>query len=714
MEHHFNDRDHSIPSFGLHGQGGVGKTQTARRYMHEHLTDFDKVFWVYSDTKEKILSECENALQQLTDSNVHGSPQIVQTQFRDWLQSNSGWLLIFDNADDLSIVKPYWPAQIGSCGCIIVTSRNPEVGHSPLTASSEVESFSTEDSAKMLLSQLFNTTQEMQGVAEKIVQRVGGLPLVINHMASFIRENSISLEAALDIYNGHDLKVVTEFEASGANFAYEKTMSTAWSVSISTLQPAAVELLEVFALMDPDYIPMALVSHFSNSKSKNACTSMTDLPTQMKAMASLLKKSLVKKEHDVARGGNVWIHRVVQDAVKCSWSSESRQRAFERTCFCICQCFPKQFRGQSMIEQYQDCAKFQSHLLVLEDFFSQNKRELEATMDFAEILANGGWYFFERGQTDKAYELLKTAESIGLGLTKGEPNLTMGLIYNNLGAVWATRGDRKTGAEATGKAIEHREKSLSRDDPDIQELATSYSNYANHLRMLNRIDEAKKYYFLGLDIRRECPGSTPELEELTLSNIAGFFSEQPEKESMDLALKYIKEAMDFHPKCKILSSYMLVTEYAHGKILASLGRIQEAYQVHKSCLQKRQVMEGNGHYITGTSSHRTGCLAYQLSRLPDASPEDVTRLESEAISMLRDARETFRKSSREPGLLPRTLIKLSWVLLEVGTRYKDQQLLDEAEEALVEAKGFKLFESKDVEFPIDDPTLDLLVRPTFR
>jgi hypothetical protein len=43
-----------------------------------------------------------------------------------WLQSNSGWLLIFDNADDTSLVQPYLPAN--SKGHAILTTRAQSPG----------------------------------------------------------------------------------------------------------------------------------------------------------------------------------------------------------------------------------------------------------------------------------------------------------------------------------------------------------------------------------------------------------------------------------------------------------------------------------------------------------------------------------------------------------------------------------------------------------
>lgn len=59
-------------------------------------------------------------------------------------------------------------------------------------------------------------------------------------------------------------------------------------------------------------------------------------------------------------------------------------------------------------------------------------------INFAEMLAHCGWYFFERGETDIAYNILMMREKICLNLTKGEPNLVLALIYDKIGAVWAT------------------------------------------------------------------------------------------------------------------------------------------------------------------------------------------------------------------------------------------------------------------------------------
>jgi len=41
-------------SFALHGMPGVGKTQTALQFTHQHQSNFDAIFWVSCSSPEKI------------------------------------------------------------------------------------------------------------------------------------------------------------------------------------------------------------------------------------------------------------------------------------------------------------------------------------------------------------------------------------------------------------------------------------------------------------------------------------------------------------------------------------------------------------------------------------------------------------------------------------------------------------------------------------
>ncbi|KAL1651164.1 hypothetical protein SLS58_000502 [Diplodia intermedia] len=168
-----------------------------------------------------------------------------------------------------------------------------------------------------------------------------------------------------------------------------------------------------------------------------------------------------------------------------------------------------------MIEFFPTCVENSVHVLKLERFFQVYRDDVKPSLAFAEALAHCGWYSYERDQILTAKQVLETAEEICLELMPSY-NLTLGLIYNNIGAVYVDLRDRKRGAEFTLKAIQHREACLKRGDPNIQKLATSNGNYANHLRKLDQKDKARQYYFKGLEIRKNGPGMDCLEEQVTV------------------------------------------------------------------------------------------------------------------------------------------------------------------------------------------------------
>ncbi|KAF4546383.1 Nb-arc and tpr domain protein [Lasiodiplodia theobromae] len=606
IEQHFHESFDHTPAFGLYGQGGVGKTQIALKYAHSHYLDFDAIFWMYADTAEKLKTECDKIVARLYPG-LPATPDGSRAKFKEYLQDQSRWLLILDNADDLEYVKPYWPARIGGGGSIILTSRNPEASGSPLTASEKVECLPQEAAADFLLFQGPKFRSESRSLTLKVAERVGGLPLALCHVASFVEENFISCSELLEMWESHeDEEFIMEHNAVGALFGYEKTLKTVWDVSLNKLResaPDAIDLLDILALLDPNGISIQILMHFRKPPAKKMCRCISERPSHLSSRARLRRLGLIDFDESRSTGGQeqvIMIHRLVQDAAKRRWNDSERQRAFECACYCMSEVFPRQIKGQSMIDFYPACGNHSAHILRLDQYFQDNHEQLKPSIAFAEALAHCGWYFYERDQILTAKRVLETAEKICLDLTPPY-NLILGLVYNNMGAIYVDLRKREQGAEYTFKAIQNREACLSRDDPNIQELATSYSNYANHIRKLGSRDRAREYYFKGLEIRENCPGCTPALLELTLHNIANFYYENGE---MQTACRYMERALSQHPLCGRTTNYMLNTRYAHGMIQRALGDIPAAYQTHKDCLEESIIIGGKNHTMTAVSYHR--------------------------------------------------------------------------------------------------------------
>ncbi|OJD27088.1 hypothetical protein ACJ73_01528 [Blastomyces percursus] len=660
IDEHFRDDKYKIPAFGIYGEGGVGKTQIALGHIYsQNNRTYKAIFWFHADTDDKLANDCDAITIQLGLQRKRSSLEEGPRLFNIWLQENNDWLLVFDNVEHMDMVAPYWPTSIGSKGYIIVTSRNTQIARAPLTMSKEIESFSTDDGAKMLLSGLDSYSPDEEKVAYEITAKLGGLPLAIHHMACFATDRMLSLSDVLKLYEEEESMVIE----ADVHFGQDRTLATVWSLSISTLSEQSLELLDTISLFDPDSIPTQLIEHFNALNAPDISSAFTNLGSHFKAMSNLHSRSLVRKKGP--RTSQILsIHRLIQSAVRRPWTDSQKLTAFQNAAFCISQVYPRQIKGQSLAEMYSECATYNSHMLSIHKFYCANKDKLIPTLEYAEILAHCGWYYYERAQLNSSMDVLTTAKEICLQLTQGKMNATLGLVYNNIACVYAARRQREENMKYINLSIRHREASLSRDDPEIQQLGISYMNYANVLqsRSVRRVEEADMYYKKALEIRETCPGGTPEGLELTLTALGSFKFIAGDVKG---AQPYIERAIKLRPLLKVDTTFTLHTLYVYGSIQWELGEREEAYKSQLRCLEGMKKLEGESHFMTGVSYHKIGCLAHMMGK------------ELEAIENLVSALKTFRAVDTAPGFVPRTCLVLGKVLIERGQRLGDDSIVAE-------------------------------------
>lgn len=120
----------------------------------------DAIFWLYTDTASKLMSECNAIIQQLGLREISGTLNESQRLFSRRLPRNQDWLLVFDNVEDLDLTRPYWPMPIGVNGWVMVRSRNPNILRSQLTKSKEIGCLSKEDGASSYSLSSLHTRQK--------------------------------------------------------------------------------------------------------------------------------------------------------------------------------------------------------------------------------------------------------------------------------------------------------------------------------------------------------------------------------------------------------------------------------------------------------------------------------------------------------------------------------------------------------------------------
>jgi hypothetical protein len=171
------------------------------------------------------------------------------------------WLLIFDNVDDPKVLGSYWPQ--GGNGSVILTTRNIEIAHACTDVKLQIEPFSHEEGQSFLLKRAYQAeTPSADDIlaAAHITRVLGHLPLVLNLTASYIASTRMTFVRFLQLHQNPERSFVFENHGStvGDTQEYEHSVSTAWTFKFTVMKPESVQLMRLFAILDPDGIPESM------------------------------------------------------------------------------------------------------------------------------------------------------------------------------------------------------------------------------------------------------------------------------------------------------------------------------------------------------------------------------------------------------------------------------------------------------------------------
>lgn len=160
---------------------------------------------------------------------------------------------MFDDVEDLEDIQAYIPS--GNHGVVLITSRNPETQHGEAISGLKVPVFNVIEGRKFLLGMLpavDASKDNEKRSAESLTGKLGGLPLALEQIGGFVREERCSIEKILELLADKDQeKLIFDYSTGFRNMGYGRSLSAAWQISLSRLDKLTTSLLLFFAFMNP-------------------------------------------------------------------------------------------------------------------------------------------------------------------------------------------------------------------------------------------------------------------------------------------------------------------------------------------------------------------------------------------------------------------------------------------------------------------------------
>ncbi len=477
------------------GMGGIGKTQITIEYTYRYASEYQTVLWAKADSREVLTADFVNmaGLLGLSEKNEQDQKRTVDA-VKQWLQSHPSWLLIFDNVEDLMMVRDFIPQ--GGKGHILLTTRSQATGG--IADAVEIKTMEPDVGAHFLLrrAKITNPSGADVATAQEISREMGGLPLALDQAGAYIEEKKPGLPRYLEQYRQRRadlLKLRGRFATD-----HPESVITTFSLSFERVEranPASAELLRFCAFLHPDEIPEDLITEDAPELGPLLGNVAIDWLLLDDSIGELLKYSLVSRNPETR---TLSIHRLVQDTVKGVMDKETQRTWAERTVRAVNHVFP-----DASFEKWQECQKYLPHAQKCSELIKEKGLEFPEAM---RLLRQAGLYLRQRAQYSQAESLLKQMLDIREKVEPGSLDVAESL--NDLGELYFEQGKHSEAKPRFERSREIREKFLGPEDVAVAESLTNLA--AIHFKR-NEPGEAESLFTQALNIFKQVKPEHPHV-----------------------------------------------------------------------------------------------------------------------------------------------------------------------------------------------------------
>ncbi len=450
----------------ISGLGGIGKTQTAIAYATRHRADYSAVLWAVAESRESLISDfvAMASLLNLPERNIQDQSLVVSAVKR-WLDANSDWLLILDNADEPTLAEEFLPS--GSNGHIILTSRAQVFDNIGILNPIEMEAMSPEDAREFLLRRTGRRDLEVNEdkAVDELAREVDHLPLALEQAGAYIKELRASFQDYLVSYRKRGLELLEKGSPVGKS---GKSVRTTWSLNFQQVEEtskAAADLLRVSAFLSPDKIPYQLISMGTVDLGSDLSSALAEVNSDPLVLDEVLKPlirySLIHRDR---KSKTYDIHRLVQAVLKEGLTDVDKRLWAERTVNAGARVLPEvDFNDLSIWDRIE---RILPHAQVCsEHIVKWNIVSLQA----AQLLNNVGRYLHLRARLNDAELLYNSSLEIRQSLL-GVDHSNIASSLHNLAWLYSEQGRYSESEPLFLRSLAIREQAI---DPNHYNISTS-------------------------------------------------------------------------------------------------------------------------------------------------------------------------------------------------------------------------------------------------
>ncbi|KKO97403.1 hypothetical protein THAR02_10491 [Trichoderma harzianum] len=383
----------------VHGGGGMGKTQLAIEYTHRYRRHFDYIVWICAESKTELTNGMAELAKRLKISDAQGATSRASIEAaRTWLETtDKRWLLVFDNANRWEDLQGYWP--FCASGSVLVTSQ---LARLRTMVSSEIRLSTLEPSegARFLLDEIAGDGDPQTDMenARLISEALGGHPLSIVHVAGYIAQSHISLEAFLHLFENRQ-RIARILSQETTLLQYERNMEVVHDIALQELDAPSLMLAQILSMLCSEGVPREMLLVDADHGDRLLGFLEFDDEASFHEMIRQLRARHLIDCQGLDRNQLYLMHRSLQLSLLRKMDEEEGKIAsiFNMAVSLTRRMFPRQSPVQfPQNDIWEKCEKYSPHVMSIMSAHAASPAPPECSIDYALLLSDVSNYFYER------------------------------------------------------------------------------------------------------------------------------------------------------------------------------------------------------------------------------------------------------------------------------------------------------------------------------